>query len=118
MVGYDVTIYRQDEHGEKHRLAGWSADGLGWIKELVRLGRATLVENAGGYPFRYEILASELLPLFSPTQRDHLGCVIERKVHTGDWNDEPYTWHGYIRAEEFSVCSNNAVLTVEAWDQS
>ncbi len=116
MLGFDVSIYYLDDQGKRQSLAGWSAYGLDWIDELVAQNRAVLVQDSGGYPYAYELTAEEVLPMLSPSARAALDQRISRKAWpTGEWNTPG---GGTIHEKSLAACPKNAILTVEAWDQS
>lgn len=108
MLGFSVHVERVMSDAESITLASWMADGTALWDNLVRLGRATLVVNRGGYPDRYEVVAREILHLFEPTVRDELPDVLELKPG----------WELILKDDAVAACPPDAVLTVTVWDQS
>ncbi|MER6363465.1 hypothetical protein [Kitasatospora sp. NPDC001527] len=92
--------------GEGEVLAQWETGlgGLDWIAALVGAGRAEQ-SRFDGYPLRYTARAGDVLPLLAD------GSVFD----TGPGAE-------YRRREQFperiAVCPPDALLTVDAWDQS
>ncbi|GAA1405425.1 hypothetical protein GCM10009639_52310 [Kitasatospora putterlickiae] len=87
-------------------LAGWETGlgGTNWIRDLVKAGRAEQL-RFDGYPLRYTARAGDVLPRIAD------GSVFD----TGPGAE-------YRRCEVFperiAVCPSDALLTVDAWDQS
>lgn len=86
MLGFDVSVYYFDSHGKQQNIARWPANNLHWINDLVRQNRAALVLDGGGYPYAYEVLADEILSMFTVPERERLDRRIARKAGSGDAN--------------------------------
>ncbi|MFE7190215.1 hypothetical protein [Kitasatospora sp. NPDC057541] len=83
-------------------LAKWETGlgGLDWIAALAAAGRAEQL-RFDGYPLRYAVRAEEVLPLLAD------GSVFGA-------GHRPRELH----AETVAGCPPDALLTVDAWDQS
>lgn len=94
-------------------LATWETGlgGTSWLDALVAAGKAKQ-ERGGGYPNRYAVLASDLLPLLEngPPRYARLPKVEGAEL------DSPRMLKIY--RDKLGACSPDDVLTVEAWDQS
>ncbi|MFB7471411.1 hypothetical protein [Kitasatospora sp. NPDC056184] len=88
--------------GEGEVLATWETGlgGLDWIAALAAAGRAEQL-RFDGYPLRYTVRAEEVLPLLAD------GSVFG-----------PGHQPGELHPERVAACPSDAVLTVDAWDQS
>ncbi|MFF2660528.1 hypothetical protein ACFVUH_24605 [Kitasatospora sp. NPDC058032] len=88
--------------GEGEVLAQWETGlgGLDWIAALAAAGRAEQL-RFDGYPLRYAVRAEEVLPLLAD------GSVFD----AGHRSCEPHP-------ERVAACPPDALLTVDAWDQS
>jgi len=97
-------------------LAQWEAgvEGVFWIEDLVGSGRAKKLSRSG-YPNRYTVRASDVLPLLyaTPTPSG------ETKV-AGIDGPLGVVWGGMneFHAERADRCPADLMLTVDAWDQS
>ncbi|MFJ8430769.1 hypothetical protein ACIQ9P_05670 [Kitasatospora sp. NPDC094019] len=88
--------------GEDVVLAKWEAglDGIDWITGLVAAGRAER-SRFDGYPHRFTVRAGEVLPLLADGSVPGAGCS-SRELHP----------------DRIAGCPADALLTVDAWDQS
>jgi hypothetical protein len=125
MLGWHISIYRQTGGGESpaafasptgNRLAVWQTglEGLDWIKELVKNGKAISL-GGNGYPCRYTATAEYLIPAMSdrpPGARDT--WVWEASdIITEEWAGKTI-----IDRVQAAACRPNEWLLVEAWDES
>lgn len=93
-------------------LATWDSGlgGMDWILELCKQGKAE--QHAfNGYPNRFTVAASEVLPILARGIREHLG-------HFN--GPEPSAWKGSVTVhqERIAACAPEQILLVEVWDQS
>lgn len=131
MLGYWISIstlkpeeWDAESHIDRKKavLADWETGvgGIDWLENLVKEGKATRLLS-DGYPNRYTSTADIVLPLM-------MGDAI-KPVDNGIWifgNDEgeeyaqPPGWIGKVnlRPESIRACPSDAVLTIDAWDQS
>lgn len=109
MTGYDVRAYHYDVQGTQRSLMRWSAHNLDWINTLVQLGRASLAQDAGGYPYIYELGIGELRSVLADEES-------AKRMALKMWPGVPLEMEEDIDA--LSRCPDNATVTVEAWDQS
>nr|BEK70234.1 hypothetical protein KPHV_74610 [Kitasatospora purpeofusca] len=88
--------------GEDVVLAKWETGigGLDWIAGLVAAGRAEQL-RFDGYPHRYTARAGEVLPLL--VDGSVFGAGIRRRE---------------LYPDLIAACPAEALLTVDAWDQS
>lgn len=94
---------------DKYLLATWDTglSGLDWIENLVANGVAEKLFGTG-YPNRYQLRAEPVL------QRLH-----DRMQAAATGNSAPGSWrNATFVAEVISTCPPDAILVVEAWDQS
>ena len=94
-------------------LATWETGlgGTSWLDALVAVGTAKQ-ERGGGYPNRFAVLASDLLPLLEngPPRYARLPKAEDAEL------DAHRKFK--IHRDKLAACSPDDVLTVEAWDQS
>ncbi|MFB8236599.1 hypothetical protein ACFC58_08600 [Kitasatospora purpeofusca] len=92
--------------GEDVVLAKWETGigGLDWIAGLVAAGRA---EQLGfdGYPLRYTARADDVLPLLADGSVPDAGPGAEFRPRE-------------LYPDRIAACPADALLTVDAWDQS
>ncbi|MFE6868701.1 hypothetical protein ACFVFS_19335 [Kitasatospora sp. NPDC057692] len=103
MLGWWFVVTAPAEgDGEGEVLAKWETGlgGLDWIAALAAAGRAEQL-RFDGYPLRYTVRAAEVLPLLAD------GSVFGA-------GHQPHEVH----FERVAGCPPEAVLTVDAWDQS
>lgn len=107
MIGwwFVVTVPAAGD-AEEVVLAKWEngIHGLDWISALVAAGRAEQL-GFNGYPNRYTARAGDVLPLLAD------GSVSDARPEVGF---RPHTLHPDLIA----ACPADALLTVDAWDQS
>ncbi|ALE04750.1 hypothetical protein AL755_03415 (plasmid) [Arthrobacter sp. ERGS1:01] len=89
---------------------------MGWIGDLVENGQAELVVDHGGYPYIYELNARQILPWFAPVVREELAWRLNCKAIRGSWNT--LFGAGTLLETELAACPSDAILQVEAWDQT
>ncbi|MFE7562028.1 hypothetical protein [Kitasatospora sp. NPDC057500] len=92
--------------GEGEVLAKWETGlgGLHWIAALASAGRAEQL-RFDGYPLRYTARAGDVLPLLAD------GSVFEGGPGADHRPRE-------LDAGRIAACPPDALLTVDAWDQS
>lgn len=125
MLGWGIIVFRQrdgslspaqSESELGARLAIWDAgiDGLDWIDDLVKAGKAIDL-GGNGYPCRYTATAAYLLPyiLNPPNYRQDNRVISDNDVYGGE--QPPLA--GTDR-EMASLCRPDEWLLVEAWDAS
>ena len=109
------------ENYEKLILASWETGrgGVDWLIALANDGKATWDKSKGGYPWRFTAKASEILSVITAGLPRHQGIWV-----FGLDSDEVYAtppgWSGEVRLRQQNIekCSAEALLTVDAWDQS
>ena len=122
MLGFSVSIYRQDDYKKfnapevfDYRLASWTVGtrGLDWLDSLVKAGKATMKGN--GYPFWYETKAEWVLPVISAGPVPYDGPVV-----IGEDYVMPKGWTGAMKVFQSNVdrCKPEDDLLVVACDQS
>lgn len=117
MLGWEVLVFR---HGEdvsfESTWARWltSPWGLKWLDELVAAKKATDL-GGNGYPNRYLLTAGEFVRALSAGIPPSDGPAV-----FGDNYLLPPGWGSGVRvdAQALSACPEDAMLIVEAWDQS
>ncbi len=122
MLGWLVVIAHADAPAPVRRdgrrtLASWhtSLGGLDWIESLVANGQATF-HSGNGYPSRYLVSASEVLPLIQAARPPaHVGMTV-----IGDDYVLPNGWSGDFMSntDQIAACGASDPLAIEAWDQS
>jgi hypothetical protein len=114
MLGWEVLVYRSTTPDSI--LARWTtgATGLHWLDELVKTNMAADL-GGNGYPDRYAIAASVLLP-FIKNGLPKKG----RRLVIGDDYVLPEGWTSDVEWDQDQVlaCLGSDSLVVEAWDQS
>jgi hypothetical protein len=124
MLGWHISVYRQTEGSSPatartpygKRLAVWqtSLDGLDWLDDLVKAGKA--IDLGGdGYPRRYTATAENLLPKITDTPPG-ARTIWQRGANdfVSDW------WEGKTVIDQTEVprLSSGEWLLVVAWDES
>jgi hypothetical protein len=124
MLGWHVSVYRQKDGGgspatfespEGARLAVWQTDwdGLKWLDELAKAGKAVDL-GGNGYPCRYTAIAENLVPVITahiPKAREYWQC------DAGDLITSK--WEGKTVVDSAAIqCPKDEWLIVEAWDES
>ena len=129
MLGYWIVVSTQapEELGALHLpkksvLAEWETGvgGIRWLEKLVEEGKATKLRG-DGYPNRYTSTADIVLPLIT-------GDAIKPAddgiwvfgMDEGEEYAQPPGWMGKVNLQPESIrtCPTDAVLTIDAWDQS
>lgn len=129
MLGYWLVVstqtpeQRDSGDGRKEAvLAEWETGvgGIDWIEKLVEEGKATRLRG-DGYPNRYVCAAAVVLPLItSDSIKPSTAGPWVFGVDEGDEYAQPPGWMGKVnlRPENIHACPIDAVLTIDAWDQS
>lgn len=117
MLGFDVSIYSLKDDGERQLLAKWPAYNLAWIQDLLKQGRAELIQDSGGYPNVYGVLAGEIRALFAGKQSRDLDRLLARRPDLSR-NQQSHQLAMIRETGRLESCPENAKLIVEAWDQS
>ena len=125
MLGWDISVYRQVDSGSSPakadsadgaRLAVWQTglDGLQWIDDLVKVGRAVDL-GGNGYPCRYTAQAQYLVPsiLKGPPSARRSWVFGQHDVVTPAWNGKTV-----IDRAATGDCRLDEWLLVVAWDES
>lgn len=93
--------------GNNEELMRWESNAwVDWLNTLKSEGKVELSYNRGGYPYRYLVKASDLLPIIysderiSPTSTAAFGLTVTRNT------------------EIIGACSQDEVLQIEMWDLS
>ena len=126
MLGWNISVYRQADGGtapatadspEGERLAVWQTgiDGLDWIDELVKEGKAINL-GGNGYPGRYTATAEHLFPRIvvdnPPGARSTWIC------EPSDILTEKWVGKTEINQEMAEGCFPEEWLLIKAWDLS
>jgi hypothetical protein len=125
MLGWHISVYRQTDGGgspatfqspEGARLGVWQADvdGLNWLDELVKAGKAIDL-GGNGYPCRYTATAEHLIPQFiegPPRARTHW------LLEAGDFVTDKWEGKTVVDGDAAAQCRPDEWLIVEAWDES
>lgn len=124
MLGFEILIYRADRVSnpldiwpeEDALLVSWLVggfDGLVWIDDLVKGGKATAL-GGNGYPLRYTALAQHLLPKIAGGIPSRTGGPI-----LGEDYFLPAGWIGDPSIKQnLAECPPDQLLLINAWDQS
>jgi len=98
-------------------MGGWLTGPFGnaWLKDLVKDGRAMLIYDRGGYPFRYAVSMKDLLAQLPNEPAPHTGPTI-----IGEDYHMPKGWRGSfeVQREKLSACHPNEMIIIDTWDQS
>ena len=123
MLGWNISVYRLEQGAVRAttktptgvRLAVWQTglDGLDWIDELVKQGKA---KNLGGngYPCRFTATAEHLIPHFVngiPEANGTLSFEGSGTLMEG-WKDK-----GAINQTAITACRPDEWLLLLAWDK-
>jgi hypothetical protein len=125
MLGWHISVYHQAGKGTSpatsmspigKRLAVWQTglDGLHWIDELVRDGKAIDL-GGNGYPSRYTAMAKHLIPYIKD------GPPLAKKIWSSDEGDIlTDKWEGrtVLDQAEIAHCLPDKWLVVEVFDES
>jgi hypothetical protein len=125
MLGWHISVYRQEDGGAAAatagssrgtRLAVWQTGlhGLEWLDELVKSGKAINL-GGNGYPLRYTATAEVLVPriIEKPPEARTPWTSGAGDILTDKW--EGKTVIDCAAADE---CRSEEWLLVEAWDES
>ncbi|MFF8770421.1 hypothetical protein [Kitasatospora sp. NPDC015120] len=107
MLGWWFVVTAPAEgEAEGEVLAKWETGlgGLDWIADLAAAGRADQL-RFDGYPLRYTARAGDVLPLLAD------GSAFDTGAGAGHRPRE-------LHAGRIAACPPDALLTVDAWDQS
>lgn len=124
MLGWNISVYRLEQGAVRAttksptgvRLAVWQTglDGLDWIDELVKQGKAMNL-GGNGYPCRFTATAEHLIPHF-------VNGVPE--AHS-TWSFEASDillkeWEGKTAVDQtaLAACRPDEWLLLVAWDES
>lgn len=126
MMGWNIGVYRQNDGGvapapEKcgngGRLAIWQAapEGLRWIEDLVKAGKAILIATNGGYPRVYTARAGDMIPtiLGGPPYENKVWLREDDDFVTDAWLGKTTIDQGVIDS-----CNPDEWLHIEVWDES
>ena len=124
MLGWNISVYRLEQEAARAtttsptgvRLAVWQTglDGLDWIDELVKEGKAMNL-GGNGYLCRFTASAEHLIPHFvngSPEAQSTLRFEGSGMLMEG-WEGKPA-----IDQTAIAVCRPNEWLLLVAWDES
>ncbi len=125
MLGYHVSVYRQENGGatpaalgteRAARLAVWQTGlgGLDWLNELVKKNKAIQL-SGHGYPTAYTALAKDVLPHLVgeiPEARPVWGCD-PGDILSPEWEGQTTKTPAVIEA-----CSPDEWLLIVVWDES
>ena len=117
MTGFDVTLRRMDTDPPT-QLAQWQSSYLSGADELLKEDKARMVVNHGGYPYIYEFEAGEVLQLFTSADLSRLDEWTCNKYRAMGWNEDGFNLGGRFSEQAVGECPQQAMLQVEAWDQS
>ena len=124
MLGWAISVHRRSDGTRPakalsptgKRLAVWQTgwDGLKWLDELVKAGKAIDLDG-NGYPYRYTALAEHIIPRIvdePPGAREPWTCGPDDIIGEG--------WAGktVIDKDAIAACRPDEWLLIEAWDES
>lgn len=130
MLGWWITVSTlpdefkdsmSKEEQAQYLLAMWET-GLGgtrWLEALAAEGKATWDKSKGGYPWRFTAKAFDVLPVLTSELPKHAGIDVIG-MDEGEEYFTPAGWSGQVdlRKENIARCPPDALLTIDAWDQS
>lgn len=124
MLGWHISVYRQKDGGASPatpdsepgtRLAVWQAsfDGLKWIEDLVKAGKA-IAFPGNGYPNQYTATVENLLPHITETPMARTYWLREQDDIVTD------QWAGQTVMDSAAIgeCRPGEWLQIVAWDES
>ncbi len=125
MLGWHISVYRQTDGGASPataesprgpRLAVWQAtlEGLDWIDELVKAGKAIAL-GGNGYPLWYTATAENLISRIidePPWARKNW------RFDEGDILLEGWEGKTVIDRDVIAACRLDEWLLIVAWDES
>ncbi|MVN88506.1 hypothetical protein GO986_17335 [Deinococcus sp. HMF7620] len=130
MLGWMIFVYqappdqvaRNSPDPEPFLLAHWEAGlgGLAWLDDLVKLGKATQL-RFDGYPARYTAQTADVLPqITSGKIRPANSGLWVFGIDEGEEYVQPPAWLKVVQTshDRIAACPPDALLTIEAWDQS
>lgn len=129
MLGYWIVIAPQTSAGQdaivdrkQSLLAQWEAGlgGIDWLEQLVAQGKATKLRG-DGYPNRYVALAQDVLPLIGGDGvKPADDGVWLFGMDEGEEYAQPPGWMDKVNLhrENIAACRPDALLAIDAWDQS
>lgn len=115
MMGWHITVYREQD--PKNVLAQWQSGvhGLNWLDPLVREGHAVVVSK-NGYPSLYKVKARVLVPML------RIELPSERNTWIAGPDDviDHAIWKGKSTRDRSALAKSppDEWLMVEAWDES
>jgi hypothetical protein len=125
MLGWHISLYKQQDGGtspakaessEGTRLAVWQTglDGLDWLRELVKSGKAIDL-GGNGYPLRFTSTAEYLVPriIEKPPEARTTWVSGAGDILTDKWEGKTV-----IDRAAAKQCRFDEWLLVEAWDES
>jgi len=125
MLGWNISVYRQDGDGSSPataesvagvRLAVWQTglEGLNWIEELVKAGKVISL-GGDGYPCRYTATAENLVSqiIDEPPMAKGVWACGENDIITEQWEGQTE-----INRTIAAACLPDEWLLIEAWDES
>ncbi len=117
MLGWWFTVKLRTEtewsklpDRDLHQLASWETgvSGIRWLEQLVAVGEAQKL-SGNAYPNRYQLRADPVLKML----QDHMQVETTGSTpSSADWRNAKFV------ADAIGACSPDAILVVEAWDQS
>ena len=85
MIGFHTHFYWVDEAGEQQRLSSWDAG----LQQLTDVAAAA----GDGYPFRYELTATQLIEAYKQAPGDVAARIAELQtlppgtlIHAEEWD--------------------------------
>ena len=124
MLGWNISVYRLEQGAVRAttksptgvRLAVWQTglDGLDWIDELVKGGKARNL-GGNGYPCRFTATAEHLIPHFAN------GIAEAHSTWSFEASDILMKeWEGKTAIDQTAIaaCQPDEWLLVMAWDES
>lgn len=130
MLGWRITVSslspelknqmpREEQRG--YDLATWETGlgGTGWLEALAAEGKATWDKSNDGYPWRFIAKAADVLPVLTGGLPRHEGILVigtdpcEEYVTPAGWSSQVQ-----LRPENIAQFPLDAMLTIDAWDQS
>ena len=125
MLGWNISVYRQDGDGSSPataesvagvRLAVWQTglEGLNWIEELVKAGKVISL-GGDGYPCRYTATAENLVSqiIDEPPMAKGVWACGENDIITEQWEGQTE-----VNRMIAAACQPDEWLLIEAWDES